>query len=85
MANWKWRYRTTDGFLPGGCGNLPNGFSADELDPVSPNMVQESITEAQAQARCGNNGRNKGIEAAAAAIAMLNLMSSIGKKINLGN
>ena len=47
--------------------------------------VLACYTEAQAQARCGNNGRNKGIEAAAAAIAMLNLMSSIGKKINLGN
>lgn len=50
MANWKWRYRTTDGFLPGGCGDFPNGFSANELHPISPNFVQEAITPAQAQA-----------------------------------
>ena len=46
MANWKWRYRTTDGFLPGGCGNLPNGFSANEL---AGGYAQEAITDAQAQ------------------------------------
>lgn len=35
-------------------------------------------TEAQAAARCGDDERNKGREAAAAAIAMLNLMPKLG-------
>jgi len=37
------RYRTTNNEILGwGC--LPNGFAANELDPVSPNVVQETIS-----------------------------------------
>jgi len=40
----KWRYRTTDNEVLG-IGYLPNGFSTNELDPESPDVVQEDIPE----------------------------------------
>ena len=41
--NLRWRYNSVTTEILG-YGNLPNGFSANELDPVSPNVVQETIS-----------------------------------------
>jgi len=56
----KWRYRTTDNKILG-AGYLSNGFAANELDPVDPDVVSEDLTEVQFKAYMADKAKPENV------------------------